>query len=114
VPATANARRCDDDRGIDEPPYYSCDDLEVGKKVAGLKLEDLVGNEAFVSATTQATVIAIRTHQREKREYLRNAVLNIAKGVTPDEIKQQFFLNTIEAFSAAHIKALNVLWRRAV
>jgi len=85
------------------------EDME--KRVAGLKLEDLVGNEAFVSATIQATVIAIRTHQREKRKYLRNALLNIAKGVTPDEIKQQFFLNAIEAFSVAHITALNVIWR---
>jgi hypothetical protein len=48
---------------------------------------------------------------REKREYLRNALLNIAKGIISDEIKQQFFLNAIEAFTPAHIKALNVIWR---
>jgi hypothetical protein len=56
-------------------------------------------------------VIAIGTHQREKREYLRNALLNIANGITSDEFKQQFFLNVIEAFTPAHVKTLNVLWR---
>ena len=85
------------------------DQLE--KKDRGFKVEKLAGNEAFVSATIQATLIAIGTHQREKREYLRNALLNIARGTTSDEIKQQVFLNAIEAFTPAHIKALNVIWR---
>jgi hypothetical protein len=86
---------------------------QMEKKVEGFKVEKLIDNEAFVSATIQATVIAIRTHQHEKREYLRNALLNIAKGMTPDEIKQQFFLNAIEAFTPTHIRALNVIWRGA-
>lgn len=88
------------------------DDLDqLEQKVEGFKVEELANNEAFVSATIQATRIAIGTHQREKREYLRNALLNIAKGITSDEIKQQFFLNAIEAFAPVHIKALNVIWR---
>lgn len=81
------------------------------KRVAGFRIEKLADNEAFISATIQATLIAIGTHQREKREYLRNALLNIAKGITSDEIKQQFFLNAIEAFAPTHVKALNVIWR---
>jgi hypothetical protein len=84
---------------------------QMEKKFAGFRIEKLANNEAFVSATIQATLIAIGTHQREKREYLRNALLNIAKGITPDEIKQQVFLNAIEAFTPTHIKALNVIWR---
>jgi hypothetical protein len=84
---------------------------ELEAKVAGFNVEDLPRNEAFVSATIQATRIATGTHQKEKREYLRNALLNIATGKTPDEIKQQIFLNAIESFSTAHVKALNVIWR---
>lgn len=84
---------------------------QMEKKVAGFRVEKLADNEAFVSATIQATLIAIGTHQREKREYLRNAVLNVAKGITSDETKQQVFLNAIEAFTPTHIKALNVIWR---
>jgi hypothetical protein len=90
------------------------DDLdELKKKVEGFKIETLADNPAFVSATIQATVIATRTHQHEKRKYLRNALVNIAQGNTSDEMKQQFFLNAIEAFTPAHIKALNVMWRAA-
>lgn len=84
---------------------------QMEKKIVGFKVEKLADNEVFVSATIQATLIAIGTHQREKREYLRNALLNIAKGITSDEIKQQVFLNAIEAFTPTHIKALNVIWR---
>jgi len=84
---------------------------EMEKEVAGFRIEKLADDEAFVSATIQATLIAIGTHQREKREYPRNALLNIAKGITSDEIKQQVFLNAIEAFTPTHIKALNVIWR---
>jgi hypothetical protein len=81
------------------------------KKVEGFKFENLAENEAFISATIQATRIAIGTHQKEKREYLRNALLNIATGKNSDEIKQQIFLNAVEAFSTVHVKALNLIWR---
>jgi hypothetical protein len=84
---------------------------ELQNTVAGFKVENLPKNEAFVSATFQATRIAIGTHQIKKREYLRNALLNIAAGKSSDEIKQQMFLNAIEAFSTAHVKALNLIWR---
>jgi hypothetical protein len=84
---------------------------EIESKVEGFSVESLAQNDAFVSATIQATHIAMETHQQEKREYLRNALLNIAVGKGLDEVKQQIFLNAIEAFSPAHVKALNVIWR---
>jgi hypothetical protein len=55
--------------------------------------------------------IVVATHQEEKRKYLRNALLNIAIGKGLDEIKQQIFLNAIEDFSPAHVKALDIIWR---
>lgn len=87
------------------------EDLET--TVEGFRLENAVKNPAFISAVNQATRAAIGTHQLEKRRYLRNALLNIAKGTTSDEIKQQIFLNAIEAFTPAHVKALNLIWRGA-
>lgn len=75
------------------------------------RVEHIFNDEAFISASIQATHIAVATHQREKRQYLRNALLNIAEGKRPDETKQQIFLNAIEAFSPAHVRALNVIWR---
>src|SRR5579863_2878303 len=44
------------------------------EKVDGFSVQNLVQNEPFVSATIQATRIAIGTHQEKKREYLRNAL----------------------------------------
>jgi hypothetical protein len=58
---------------------------ELQAKVAGFKVESLIETEAFVSATIQASRIAVATHQNEKRGYLRNALLRIAAGVAPVE-----------------------------
>jgi hypothetical protein len=84
---------------------------EAERKIGGFTVENLVEDEAFVSSVIQATRIAIGTHQEKKREYLRNALINIALGKTTDELLQQMFLNAVEAFSAAHVQALNVIWR---
>jgi hypothetical protein len=84
---------------------------QLEEKVAGFHLKDLQNNEAFVSAALQATRAAIGTNQQEKREYLQNALLNIAAGKSPDEIKQQMFLNAIEAFAPAHVRVLDLCWK---
>jgi hypothetical protein len=47
--------------------------------VEGFRVENLAQNEVFGSATIQPTRIAMGTHQQEKREYLRDALRNIAK-----------------------------------
>jgi hypothetical protein len=63
------------------------------EKVAGFSAESLAQNEAFVSAALQASRAAIQTHHSEKREALRNALLNIAIGRAPDEDQQAMFLS---------------------
>ena len=55
-------------------------------RVEGFTIAGLAENEAFVSTVMQATTVAVRTHQQEKREALRNAVLNVAAGRAPDRI----------------------------
>ena len=85
------------------------DQLEA--KVEGFRIEALVENEVFVTAVLQATRGALATHDHEKRQYLRNAVLNVARGEGPAEEYQQLFINAVEEFTPAHIKVLNVLWR---
>ena len=87
------------------------DDLDRLKaKVEGFKVENLVENEAFVSATIQATRIAIGTHQQEKRTMLRNALVNIAAGRGPDEDMQHIYLGLIDEFTPSHVKILHFLW----
>jgi hypothetical protein len=80
---------------------------ELERKVDGFRVENLAHHEAFVSATIQAIRAAIGTHQREKLDALRNAVLNVALSKTGDEEKQIFFLNLIETISVTH---LEILW----
>lgn len=83
----------------------------VEAKVESFKLADLAKNEAFISATIQATRIAVGTHQEEKRRLLQNALLNVAVGERPNEELQQVFFNAIEAFTPSHVRVLEVLWK---
>jgi hypothetical protein len=79
---------------------------ETAARVDDLQPEKLAQNEAFISATMQAARIAISTHQREKLEYLRNALLNTALKHSPEEDKQSLFWNLIETLSATHLLLL--------
>jgi hypothetical protein len=87
------------------------DDLDDLKdSAAGFRIESLAENESFVSATIQATRIALSAHQREKREMLRNGLLRIALGNGPGDDLEQTFLRAIEEFTPSHVKILYTLW----
>ena len=73
-----------------------------------LKLEDLQDNETFITTVMQASQAAIRNHQPEKREALRNAVLNAALPHAPDESLQQHFINQVDTFTVWHIRLLDL------
>ena len=73
-----------------------------------LKLEDLQDNETFITTMMQASQVAIRNHQSEKREALRNAVLNAALPHAPEESLQQQFINQIDTFTVWHIRLLDL------
>lgn len=55
-----------------------------------------------------ATQIALRSHQTEKLNALRNAIVNVAKGSAPDEVLQNVFLNFVDSFTEMHLKILKV------
>jgi hypothetical protein len=78
----------------------------VREEVAGFQPESLTGNEAFISATMQASRAALQTHHAEKLDALRNALLNIAIGRAPDEDQQAIFLEYVETLSTWHIRIL--------
>lgn len=86
------------------------DQLEA--RVQGLTVEFLQHKETFISAAIQATRAAAATHQREKREALRNAVLNAALTSSLDEDKQIMFLGLIEASSVTHLALLRFFSNR--
>jgi hypothetical protein len=80
-------------------------------KVEGFQFVNLQRNEEFISATLQATVAAVRTHQSEKRDALRNAVLNVAVGATPG-VYQGFFLSLVDSLTPMHLSMLKQFQRQ--
>jgi hypothetical protein len=75
----------------------------------GIKAEDLKQNESFVSTFMQASLAAMRNHEQEKIDALRNAVLNAALPCAPDESMQQIFLGWVERMTVWHLRILAFL-----
>ena len=78
-------------------------------KVEGFKIENLCENESFISTVMQASQAAIRNHQREKLEALKNTVLNAALPNAPEEDLQLIFLEFIGDLTPLHLKVLTFL-----
>ena len=73
-----------------------------------VNLEDLAQDKGFVSTVMQATQAALRTHVREKREALRNAVLNATLPGAPGEALQAVFLSLVDSFTEWHLRLLKL------
>ena len=82
---------------------------ELEKTVNGFKLESLAENEVFTTVVLHATQIAIRNHQQEKIEALRNAVINTAIGINISEDEKQIFLEYVDALTPSHLRLLEFL-----
>jgi len=62
-----------------------------------------------VTAVLEATRIAMRTHQEEKLEALRNMVINSALPNSLDDVKNSIFLGMIDTLTPLHIIVLKYL-----
>jgi hypothetical protein len=82
---------------------------EAERKIDGFTVESLTQDEAFVSAVIEATRSAISTHKDEKRDALRNGLLNIALRRSTDEDQQQTFLRYIDELTVWHLRILKCL-----
>lgn len=76
------------------------------EKVKGFNSKGLAENEIFISMFFYASNIAIRTHQEEKLEALRNAVINSILHPEIDESLQQMYLNLIDKYTPWHLVLL--------
>lgn len=76
------------------------------KEVKGFKIEDLSQNDMFITTVMHATQTAIRNHQKEKLEALRNAVLNAALPRSPEEDTQLMFLSFVDTLTPWHLRVL--------
>ena len=83
--------------------------LDALEKEKRLKIEDVVNNDEFISAVMHATTVAVRNHQHEKIEALRNAVLNSALGQNPSDVKSAMFLAFVDQFTVWHLLVLREL-----
>jgi hypothetical protein len=101
-PSKATKRR----QAFDADVKDRLDRLEEQGRITRQMVED---NEQFFSTYLHATLIAVRSHQSEKLEALRNAVLNSALPCAPDENRQQIFLNWVDELTPLHLRVLNYL-----
>jgi hypothetical protein len=69
-------------------------------------VDELQNNNAFIDTAMQALQAANRTANQEKRDALRNAVLNAALPSPPDEARQQVFVTLVDQFSVWHLRIL--------
>ena len=84
------------------------------EQVADLTDQRLSENEVFVTAALRATQMAGRTHQKEKLEALRNAVLNVAAGSAPEDDIQAMFLDAVDSLTTTHVQFLSRLGKARV
>lgn len=82
---------------------------DLTRTVEGFKNRNALPTARVYFRCLQASHAAIRTHQEEKLKALRNAVLNIAIGRTPDEDEQAVFLWYIDSLTTWHLRILKFL-----
>lgn len=80
-------------------------DLEA--KVASLSMERLAADEQFVTVVLQGTYIALRNHEPEKLNALRNAVLNAAINRPPDFDLRMMCINLVDLLTPWHMRILS-------
>ena len=91
---------------------------ELQRRVDGFSVEALAQNDVFVTTLLNASQAAVRTHQEEKLEALRNAVLNAGLPNPPEEDLQLMFVRFIDELTAWHLRVLKFFddpraWGRA-
>jgi hypothetical protein len=79
------------------------------EKEQRIDLGKLSENEAFIDTVMQASQVAMRNSHQEKRDALRNAVLNSALPHPIDESRQQMFLNLVDVLTVWHLRILKLL-----
>ncbi len=73
-----------------------------------LTVSALIADESFTTVLLQASAIAVRNHEREKLEALRNAVLNSAQPLPIDISKREMFLQLVDQFTVWHLRILQL------
>jgi hypothetical protein len=75
------------------------------EKMENFSIESLSKNDDFITMLLEASHLAVRTHQKEKIESLRNAVLNAALEI-PEEHAQAILLQFLAVATPWHLRVL--------
>jgi len=86
----------------------------ISERKPGLTLEDLSKSDVFISATLQASQIAMRTHQTVKRASLKKALVHVGTENSTGDVTHEFFLTLIDVFTVTHIEILRLFSNRSV
>ena len=78
-------------------------------KVDGFNFEEKINDPRVASAIIETTLSAIKTDRDEKKQMLRNAVLNISTTSSDNLDKELIFLRLIDEFTPSHVKVLQIL-----
>ncbi len=70
---------------------------------------ELFENEIFITTVLRATEIAVKSHQNEKIQYLKNIVFNSAILIDMDDTKKMLYLEIISSYTPLHIILLNYM-----
>jgi hypothetical protein len=79
---------------------------ELRRRLDGFDPAELAKNEVFVTAVITTSNAALRTHEAEKLEALRNAVVNSGLPMAPQEHVQLMFIRMVDELTAFHLRLL--------
>ena len=94
------------DRRRDEWLTDLAADVEAMQRNGGPTLDELAEDPAFIDVVLPASRAAVATGRSEKREALRNAVLNTALKIEPDEDLQLTFVRLVDELTPSQLKVL--------
>lgn len=80
--------------------------LELQKSRDEFYPKNLQNNQFFATAVLKTTEIALKTHQIEKMELLKNSVINSVLMNSLEDDLQQVFINSLETITPTHVIAL--------
>lgn len=83
--------------------------VELEQKIEGFATKDLEENENFKSLLLCATTVALKNHQKEKLDALKNIVLHAALPNDLEDDIQLMFVHIIDGMTTWHIKILQFL-----
>lgn len=81
-------------------------DLRILDECRQINLNDLENDEVFTTTLIQASEVAVRNHQQEKIQALRNVVMNAAVGIDINEDLKLTFIRYINELTPTHFKLL--------